>query len=269
MAPSGQGNTSREENRHGAGELDLKPVEKRRTWEEVVHQIEAQILQGRLRAGDRLPGERQLAEQLGVSRASVREALRVLEALEFIRARTGTGAASGSIVVREPTAGGAMASLLRLHIALSHFTMPDVVETRAVIEAWAARMAARHAGAVQLDHLAGVLKRMEDPSLSRWDFNELDTEFHVGVAEASGNRLVTYVMHAIRDAVRHEMVATFDRVDDWRRVADTLRREHAAVYYAISVRDEESAARTVENHIRAFYFHNVAPADEQQPGFRV
>jgi GntR family transcriptional regulator, transcriptional repressor for pyruvate dehydrogenase complex len=252
-----------------AGELDLKRVERRRTWEEVVHQIEAQILQGRLRPGDRLPGERQLAEQLGVSRASVREALRVLEALEFIRARTGTGATSGSIVVHEPTAGGAMTSLLRLHIALSHFTMPNVVETRAVIEAWAARMAARRAGAAELDRLAGVLKRMEDPSLSRWDFNELDTEFHVGVAEASENGLVTYFMHAIRDAIRHEMVAAFDRVDDWRRVADTLRREHAAVYHAISVRDEESAARTVENHIRAFYFHNVSPADGQESTFHI
>lgn len=244
-----------------AGDLDLKRVEKRRTWEEVIHQIENQVLQGRLRPGDRLPGERQLAEQLGVSRASVREALRVLEALEFIRARTGTGEGSGSIVVQEPTAGGAMTSLLRLHVGLSHFTMPDVIETRAVIEAWAARMAARQAGDAELQKLAGILRRMEDPSLSRADFNELDTEFHVGVAETSGNRLVTYLMHAIRDAVRLEMVAAFDRLDDWHKVADSLRREHAAVYHAISVRDEEAAARTVENHIRAFYLQRVSTAD--------
>src|SRR5207249_7012822 len=158
--------------------------------------------------------------QLGVSRASVREALRVLEALEFIHARTGTGEGSGSIVVREPMAGGAMTSLLRLHVGLSHFTMPDVVETRAVVEAWAARMAARRAGRADLEKLDGILRRMESPSLSRWDFNELDTQFHVGLAETSGNRLVTYFMHAIRDAVRFEMVAAFDRLADWQTVAD-------------------------------------------------
>lgn len=240
------------------GELDLKRVEKRRTWEEVVHQIESQILQGHLRPGDRLPGERQLAEQLGVSRASVREALRVLEALEFIRVRTGTGEGSGSIMVQEPTAGGAMTSLLRLHVGLSHFTMSDVIETRAVMEAWAARMAARRAGRGDIEKLGGILKRMESRSLSRWDFNELDTQFHVGLAETSGNRLVTYFMHAIRDAVRFEMVAAFDRFADWQSVAEGLRQEHAAVLHAISVRDEEAAARTLENHIRAFYFQNVA-----------
>lgn len=244
-----------------AQELHLKRVEKRRTWQEVVHQIETQILEGQLRPGDRLPGERQLAEQLGVSRASVREALRVLEALEFIQVRTGTGEGSGSIVVQEPTAGGAMTSLLRLHIGLSHFAMTDVIETRAVVEAWAVRMAARRAGRADLDRLAEILKRMEKPSLSRWDFNELDTGFHVGLAETAGNRLITYFMHAIRDAMRSEMVAAFDRFPDWQKVADGLRQEHAAVLHAVSVRDEESAARTLENHIRAFYFQNLAPPD--------
>lgn len=242
--------------------LELKRVEKRRTWQEVVHQIEVQILEGHLRPGDRLPGERQLAEQLGVSRASVREALRVLEALEFIRARSGTGEGSGSIVVQEPTAGGAMTSLLRLHIGLSHFTMPDVIQARAVVESWAARMAARRAGRADIANLAAILTRMESSSLSRWDFNELDTEFHVGLAETSGNRLVTYFMHAIRDAVRIEMVAAFDRLADWQEVAEGLRKEHAAVLHAITVRDEEAAARTLENHIHAFYFENFSQNGE-------
>jgi GntR family transcriptional regulator, transcriptional repressor for pyruvate dehydrogenase complex len=242
-----------------APERDPKRVEKRRAWQEVVNQIETQILEGHLQPGDRLPGERQLAEQLGVSRGSVREALRVLEALEFIQARTGTGEGSGSTVVREPTAGGAMTGLLRLHIGLSHFTMSDVIETRAAVEVWAVRMAARRAGPVHLEKLAEILRRMESPSLSRRDFNELDTEFHVGLAETSGNRLATYLMRAIRDAVRFEMLAAFDRFADWRKVADALRREHAAILHAISIRDEEAAARTLENHIRAFYFQNLAP----------
>src|SRR5205807_532552 len=110
-----------------------------------------------------------------------------------------------------------------------------------------------------LEKLAEILRRMESPSLSQSDFNELDTEFHVGLAETSGNGLVTYFMHAIRGAVRFEMVAAFDRFADWRKVADALRQEHAAILQAVSVRDEEAAARTLENHIRAFYFQSHAP----------
>src|SRR2546428_371248 len=89
------------------------PVRKLRTHEEVVAQIEGYIIDGRLRPGDRLPGERQLAEDFSVSRASIREALRVLESMHVLRIRTGTGADAGAVVTDQ--AGSAMSSLLRLN----------------------------------------------------------------------------------------------------------------------------------------------------------
>jgi GntR family transcriptional regulator, transcriptional repressor for pyruvate dehydrogenase complex len=241
-------------------DLALTRVEKRRTWQAVVDQLEAQILEGRLRAGDRLPGERQLAERLGVSRASVREALRVLEALEFVRARTGTGQGSGSVIVTEPTAGGAVTNLLRLHLGLSHFTMEEVVEVRVLLETWTTRMAARQADEEDLNRLQDLVHRMESPALSLWEFNELDTDFHVAMAEISGNRLLTYLMHAIRDAVRLTMLAALEDVDDWREAVQGPKREHGAVLNAVSARDEDAAARAVENHIRAFYRHRIVAA---------
>lgn len=247
-----------------ARELTLNRVEKRRTWQAVVDQLEEQILEGRLVAGDRLPGERQLAERLGVSRASVREALRVLEALEFVKAKTGTGEGSGSIIVTEPTAGGAVTNLLRLHLGLSHFTMEEVVEVRVLLETWTARLAARQANEEDLARLTDLVAQMESPSLSLWEFNELDTDFHVALSEVSGNRLLTYLMHAIRDSIRLTMVAAFENVGDWREAVQGPRREHTAVLRAVSSRDEDAAARTVENHIRAFYRHRVVAAMNSQ-----
>lgn len=248
-----------------ATELELRRVERRRTWQQVVDQLESQILHGHLKPGDRLLGERQLAEQLGVGRPSVREALRVLEALDFLRVRTGTGEGSGSIIVEEePTAGGAMSTLLRLHVGLSHFSMADVIETRILIETWAVRMAASRMGRADLDEMALMLRRMEDRSVSREEFNDLDTKFHVGLGRSSGNGLVAYLMHAIRDAIQIQMVHAFDNVTDWWAATEGPRHEHAAVLGALSVHDGEGAARLLENHIRAFYSRSLATDQGQK-----
>ena len=88
------------------------PVKQRRAFEDIIVQVENAILEGRLRVGDRLPPERELAEIFNVSRASVREALRVLEAFGVLSARRGTGAESGSIVSAQN--GSPLSGLLRL-----------------------------------------------------------------------------------------------------------------------------------------------------------
>ena len=83
-----------------------------RAWEVVLARIESDLLSGVLTPGDRLPGERQLAIDLGVGRSSVREAIRVLEVLGLIRTHTGSGPTAGAIIVATPSGG--MATLMRL-----------------------------------------------------------------------------------------------------------------------------------------------------------
>jgi DNA-binding FadR family transcriptional regulator len=231
-------------------------IRKVRAHEQVIEQIEAQILDGRLRVGDRLPSERALGELLGVSRASIREALRVLEALEIITARPGTGSDSGSIISGSPAR--AMTSLLRLQVALSSFEMDEVIETRVMIESWAVKSAASRAQRDQLEGLERILAEMRDTALEPYAFNELDTAFHVGISEASGNRLTSHLMQAIRDAVRREMMRAFDHLEDWKATAETLHHEHAGILAAVVAGDGELAARLVEQHIRGFY-HDLRP----------
>lgn len=236
-----------------------RSIRRVRAHEQVIEQIEAQVLAGQLRAGDRLPSERQLGELLGVSRASIREALRVLEALDIVTARPGTGSESGSIISGRP--GGAMTSLLRLQLALSSFEMDEVIETRIMIEAWATQRAAVRAESHELSALQQTLVDMCDEALEPSQFNELDTAFHVGIAEASGNRLVGHLMQTIRDSVRQQMARAFDELVDWRKSTQMLHQEHAAILQAVSEGDGALAAHIVEQHIRGFY--SIMP---RQPG---
>jgi GntR family transcriptional repressor for pyruvate dehydrogenase complex len=231
-----------------------EPVPRSRTYELVLARIEEQILAGKLRVGDRLPTERELVELLGVSRAAIREALRVLEAQGVLRARVGTGPDSGSVIAAMPSAG--LTQLLRLHIALANFPVNDVVEARAALERSSARLAADQATEADLARMAECLAHMDAPEISREEFNDHDTRFHVAIAEAGGNRLVTDLTVAVRNAVRHTLLASFHRLEDWEDERDRLRAEHHAIHAAIAAGDAESAGDLVEAHIRRFH-HDV------------
>ena len=94
--------------------------------------VDDQIVRGNLRSGDRLPGERALAELLGVSRPSVREALRVLERMGVVVAGVGSGNAAGSVIAGQPSE--ALSQLIRLHLTLANFSLDDVVRARSTLE---------------------------------------------------------------------------------------------------------------------------------------
>lgn len=229
-----------------------QPLARSRTYELVLDQIEAQILSGSLSVGDRLPPERELATMLGVSRSAIREALRVLEAQGVLRRpQVGTGPESGSIIAGTPSIG--LSKLLRLHVALANFPVNDVIEARTTLERASARLAAANATAEDLARMRQSLDLMDAPEVTREQFNDLDTDFHVMLAQAAGNRLVADITIALRNAMHHTLLQAFAKLDDWPAVATRLRAEHRAVYDAIAAGDPEVAANTVETHIRDFY----------------
>src|SRR5919201_1405105 len=122
-----------------------------RAFEEIVSQFEQAIREGYLRTGDRLPAERELAHAFQVSRTSLREALRALEAIGVLRARRGQGTVSGSVVEAQRER---LTSLLALHIAAVRFPAGDLLEVRRELDAIVARTAAgRGAPADELDRL--------------------------------------------------------------------------------------------------------------------
>ncbi len=232
-------------------EINWEPVPRSRTFELVLARIEQQIVTGRLRVGDRLPPERELVELLGVSRAAVREALRVLEAQGVLRSRVGTGPSSGSIIAAMPSEG--LTQLLRLHVALANFPFADVVEARATLERSSARLAAGQATEDQTARMRELLDRMDETGLSLEKFNDCDTEFHAAIADAGGNRLVADMTIAVRNAVRHTLLTVFNDLTDWESVAARLRAEHHAIYDAIAAGNADRAGELTESHIRGFH----------------
>ncbi|WP_217376867.1 FadR/GntR family transcriptional regulator [Paenarthrobacter ureafaciens] len=219
-----------------------------RTHQLVLEWIENQLASGELALGGRLPGERAMAEQLQVSRTSVREAVRILEAMGVVRAGVGSGKDAGTIVIAEP--GSALGSTLRLHVATRHLPVPDIVETRVLLESWAAERA--RPGVAALDDAAELLEQMENaPDVDT--FLALDSRFHVALAEAAGNAVVSAMMASLRGAIENYASELTGNLPDWNATSARLRAEHRAILEAVNANDGGRAAELVAAHIRGFY----------------
>ncbi|MCP1428204.1 DNA-binding FadR family transcriptional regulator [Microbacterium foliorum] len=216
-----------------------------------MQQIEDRILDGRLKAGDRLPSERDFAVSLGVSRPSLREALRVLEALGIVEIRLGGGPESGAVLVGTP--GPGFLNLLKLQLALGHFSQANVLETRLALETWSCQEAARSADEEDVNALSTILDQMDDPVITTGEFNRLDTAFHVRIAESTGNALLAHLMGSLRLAITRQMIEAYAALPDWKETAKTVRREHREILAAIADRDVPLAVQRVREHITSFY----------------
>jgi DNA-binding FadR family transcriptional regulator len=212
-------------------------------------QIEQRILDGRLKAGDHLPSERELAVSLGVSRPSLRESLRVLEALGVVEIRR--GGEGGAVLLSTP--GSGMVNLLKLQIALAQFSWTDVLETRLALETWSVEEAAYRSTDDDHRELAEILDRMDDPRVETSEFNRLDAAFHMRIAESTGNALTSHFMGSLRTAIHRQMVEMYAELDEWRETAKTVRREHREILELIVRGDGRAAATAVHDHISDFY----------------
>jgi GntR family transcriptional repressor for pyruvate dehydrogenase complex len=238
-----------------------------RTHQLVLHWIEGQLSEGKLAVGGRLPAERTLAERLGVSRTSVREAIRILEAMGVVRAGVGSGPEAGTVVISDPTA--ALGSALRLHVATQHLPVSDIVETRVLLESWAAahvrpdapELAAAAALLDQMDAVgtgaAGTESSGADAAgtggLTVDDFLALDVRFHLALADAAGNAVVSAMMGSLRESIQGYAAQLTANLPDWDATASRLRAEHRGILAAIRDDDGERAAKLVAAHIEGYY----------------
>lgn len=229
---------------------EWRPLPRLRTHEQVVAEIENRLNSGKLKAGDRLPPERQFAEALGVSRGAVREALRILEAVGVVEAGTGSGPTSGSRIVKDSTTG--MGMVLRIHLQLASFTRDDMIETRLMLERLTCHKAAGVSDGEHLAVLRGLVTEMRGPHTVA-EYNDLDTAFHVGIAQMSGNGLAAAMMAAMREAMRRAMVAGFENLDDPAATMAAVTDEHQLILDAIANGDGDAAADLVTKHIMGFY----------------
>ena len=223
--------------------------------EAVMNWVTGELSSGRLRIGDHLPSERALAETLKVSRSSLREALKVLEALGTIQASTGSGPRSGTVVTAAPEQGLALA--LNLQLATSHVEHSHVYEVRLLLETWAARNSDPSRG--DWDAAARLLELMDQPGTSVPEFLRLDAEFHVAISQAASNPLISTLMDALRTSIADHTLTRAQALPDWEATAARLRGEHRAIFDALRRGDGDKAADLVHQHIRGYYLETAPP----------
>ncbi len=223
-----------------------------RTHERVLAQIEDKLRTGEWSLGERLPGERALAEQMGVSRPSVREAVRVLEAMGIVRTAVGSGPDAGATVVDRPAAG--LGAAVRLHVASGTLPVSDVVATRAALETWAVgQAAARFDVETDLTEAQRLLDEMTAPGLTAAEFVALDQQFHLTLVQLAGNQLVEAILGGLRTAIGHYVTAGVERIESWDALCATLCREHQGILAAVVEGDAVGAERLAHDHIWGFY----------------
>lgn len=223
-----------------------------RAHDVVLQHIEDSLRAGELKLGDRLPGERALAERFGISRSSVRDAIRSLEVMGVVRAATGSGPNSGTIVVSDPSSALGMA--LRMHVASSRLPVQDVVEARIMMESWSLERAASATWSPgQLDAARTLLDAMDVEGLPAGAFTVLDAQFHVSLSALAGNVVVSTMMDSMREAIRGYIDEVVTRRGRWEGAVPTLRQQHREIFAAVEARDGGLAARLVSDHIRWFY----------------
>lgn len=213
-----------------------------RVSDQVAEQLLAMIADGRLSPGQRLAGERQLADQMGVSRVSVRAALQRLKTQGFLSAVQGGGT---RVISSESTMDPGLAQLLRLNRENLH----DLAELRALLEGWAARRAAQHATDEHLSEMAAVLAAMA-ADVARGQRNaDDDVRFHLAVAKASGSAIYMQIVSVIRDILTRSL--DFHRYELFVTPEEDifLLDSHRTIFEAIRAKDAEAAAQAMHAHL--------------------
>ncbi|PTR22900.1 DNA-binding FadR family transcriptional regulator [Rhodococcus sp. OK519] len=228
---------------------DLLIASHPRAWEQVLSKVEEMMVSGELSPGQRLPGERTLAADLGVGRSSVREALRVMEALGLLKAQTGSGPNAGAMIVSRPTGG--MTMLMRMQVAAHGFPVSDVVQTRLVLESEVMRTLAGQP-TVDLTTAVELLDSMDAPTLTADEFLILDAQFHVAMADAAGNQVIAAMMAGLRASIESYVVGGVDRLA-WPTTCTRLRHEHRGLIEAVTQGDAALAQQRIVGHIRGYY----------------
>lgn len=229
---------------------DSKKASKSKTYEQIVDHVRSAISSGELSSGDRLPPETELAKSLGVSRPTVREALKVLEALNILRSSTGP---KGGTFVRDIT-GSEVADYLKDSISL----LLDVNEL-SLQELWAAREtidipAAGMAAARRTEHDLFVIEQtIEADELKHGDNIVSDISFHRAVAEASKNRMLSLFMSSIYMTLKSLSDNYILPEGMLAEVKRTSQQAHRLIYEAIVAQDEGLARDRMREHLRLAY----------------
>ena len=229
--------------------MPLQAVESHRLYRQIAEQLRGHITAGEFAPGTRLPAERDLARELGVSRPSVREALIALEVEGWVEVRVGSG-----VYIRPQAQANGHARTGNGHaVSPAEWGPLELMRARELVEGEVAALAARHARKAQVAAMAGALERMQEDADAGVVPREGDELFHAAIAEACGNEV-------LRDTVvgywRARSGPLFSRLGDYFENPASWSAalvEHQQVLDAIRAHDAAAARTAMHQHLKRAY----------------
>ncbi|WP_176037029.1 FCD domain-containing protein [Brucella tritici] len=221
-------------------------IQASRTADDVVHQIETLILEGVLRGGDRLPGERELARQFDISRPILRDALKRLETAELLISRHGGGTFVADVI-------GQVFSAPVVKLFADHRkATADYLEYRREIESIAAEYAALRATPADKALLTEIMEAMEKAhGVSDFDTEaRLDVELHNAIGEAAHNIVLLHTLRSCYQLLKDGVFYNRSLIYSYPGVADMFLSQHRAIYDAVMAGNPQAAREAVQKHIR-------------------
>lgn len=219
--------------------MNFKVINKKSTLEIIIHQIKSQIKKGILKPGEKLPSERELADQLGVSRASVREAIQALAFSGYLEVIQG----KGTYILEMATQYD---KIVNFFSEFSNYSLDYLMEARIMLEGEFARLAALNASQEEID----VIERVFNEIASSKDLNTFfvkDLEFHLTIAKATHNPIMNGLMKIIGEMLYKETRKIIEISKDTRENTIETTRE---LVQAIKKRNAEQARELMSKHIR-------------------
>lgn len=222
-----------------AAKPEFESIRKNKVYEEVARQIERMILQ-KMHPGDKLPPERELAEMFGVSRSSIRDAMRSLELVGLVEPRQGAGT-----VVREVSPELLLTPLSNV-IVHKRQLVGELLDFRKMLEPPLAARAALRASVEEIIEMEEILRRQSE-KVARGELAiEEDSEFHYSIAMGSGNSVVLKVLDVVMDLLRETRSRSLQREG---RQEKSL-AGHRRILAAIKRRDRAAAETAMRQHLR-------------------
>lgn len=224
-----------------------------RPREQVEETIRIAILSGEFKTGDPLPPEAEVARQFGVSRTTVREALRSLTTQRLIYKVPGSKGGNFVQLIDHNSLGSALIDSLHNLLTLGSIKFTEVAEVRQYLEVPAVRLAAARRTDEDLQRLRGIVSRQKTASVDDPEVPKLDELFHSLIAEASGNRVLASLVSALHHET--EPVHHLDLSPD---VGRATVRQHKAIVDAIAARDADAGQDAIIEHLTYLREH-LAP----------
>ncbi|MFT8315616.1 MAG: FadR/GntR family transcriptional regulator [Clostridium sp.] len=228
----------------------FSPIKNTKVYEQVIIQIKDMIAKGILKKGDKLPSERELVDKLGVSRTSIREALRALEIIGLVESRQGEGN-----FIRDNFENSLFEPLSVMFMLQKSSTL-EIHQVRVMIETETASLAAKNIKDKDIEVLQGFIDKLKN-SKDELERSISDKNFHYKIAECSGNFLINNILRSVSSLMDAFIVNARMVIVNESKARELLVEQHEDILQALIYRDSEAAVKAMRKHLDCIKEHLI------------